>query len=311
MPQPSPVVLPHTATPMTPAGGPVGQVDPPVQSPVRQGRKIIVTSAKGGAGATVVAAWMAYALASGLAAQQGVTTTVPLVDADLMKADMSKMLGLWGHAPDVYAAPQLDERTVPSHLCPVPMIPGVQLLAGPNRPRVDQSASACLSTVLRLVRRHHPWTIVAGPSLAACDAELRETLLLDADLLIVVVSPNMLAISDTADALAMLCAPVSQGGAGYTAERVSIVLNHSNPADDLETDRVASLLRGWRLIGDVPIAGGFMAALDQGHFTIPDEVKGPIAQLVTTITSVPVPLAVPAGQTADTNRGMRWPRRRS
>jgi pilus assembly protein CpaE len=240
---------------------------------VTQGRLICVTSAKGGAGSTTVAANLAVLLGR----RNG--DTVCAVDLDVHHGDLQVLLDLRPRAGLAEVARDLAAREQGGNHEPVQWDDylvrhegGPWLLAAPPTP-LEASAlnEAGVSQVLAGLRASHNHIIVDVPP---SYGDLALTVYEGAERIVIVVSPEITALRRTRELLGVL------EGLHVPEERVVIVLNSLFERTVIDRARVEGFLR--RPVNvSIPFGGrAFLEAVNTGRPVVSSQKGKPVDALV-------------------------------
>jgi pilus assembly protein CpaE len=230
-----------------------------VAPPPALGRMVCVTSAKGGAGVTTVAANLAILLG-----RRDPSQRVCAVDLDLAHGDLQVLLDLRPPAGIAEAARELVARDADGELVPVQWNDylvrhegGPWLLAAPQTPLEASAVSdAGVSQVLAGLRTSHDHLVVDLPP---SYGELALTVHEAAERLVVVISPEITALRRTRELLGVL------EGLKVGDERVLLVLNEIFEKAPVDRARVEGFLH--RPVSAVIPFGGraFLEAVTSGR----------------------------------------------
>ena len=240
---------------------------------VTAGRMICVTSAKGGAGSTTVAANLAVLLGR----RNG--DTVCAVDLDVAHGDLQVLLDLRPRAGLAEVARDLSAREQGGQNEPVQWDDylvrhegGPWLLAAPPTP-LEASAlnEASVSQVLSGLRASHNHIVVDVPP---SYGELALTVYEAAERLVIVVSPEITALRRTRELLGVL------EGLNVGEERIVLVLNNLFERTVLDRARVEGFLR--RPVNvSIPFGGrAFLEAVNTGRPVVSSQKGKPTDALV-------------------------------
>lgn len=294
VPRPQSIEFPVAASvPHGPGGNPIATYASTNTGPDQEvgtlGKTLAIVAAKGGVGKTTLSLWVTQAIGAALGQAN---RTVGLIDANIGQADISKMLGLSGQTRDL--AHLADSRPVPERdldktLVHVPWL-NAYCLFGPREPMTvtTDAAITALSSSLRLMRRRFSWTIIDSPVGSSHDQIIRDFVIKEADLILIVVAPDEPTIEDTQIFLREISAPAIEGGMNYPMDRVAIVMNLSNPHAGMSLDDVEARLGRWRVLGEIPSVGGVQKDRNRGVVDVPPEAASIIAEVVSTVTTVHV-----------------------
>ncbi|TMD92861.1 MAG: response regulator [Chloroflexi bacterium] len=237
------------------------------------GRLICVTSAKGGAGTTTVAANLAVLLGR----RSG--DTVCAVDLDVAHGDLQVLLDLRPRAGLAEVARDLAAREQGGHHEPVQWDDylvrhegGPWLLAAPPTP-LEASAlnEAGVSQVIAGLRASHNHLVADVPP---SYGELALTVYEAAERLVIVVSPEITALRRTRELLGVL------EGLNVGEERVLLVLNNLFERTVLDRPRVEGFLRRPVNIS-IPYGGrAFLEAVNTGRPVVSSQKGKPVDALV-------------------------------
>lgn len=238
------------------------------------GRLVCVTSAKGGAGVTTVAANLAVLLD-----RRGQSQAVCALDLDVAHGDLQVLLDLRPRAGLAEAARDLagrDPQAVGDVAWDDYLVrhegTGPWLLAAPQTPLEASAVSeAGVSNVIAGLRRANDHIVVDVPP---SYAELALTVYEAAERIVVVVSPEITALRRTRELLGVL------EGLSVGEERVILVLNQLFERTVIDRARVEGFLR--RPVNViVPFGGrGFLEAVNTGRPVVNWQKGKPVDALV-------------------------------
>jgi pilus assembly protein CpaE len=242
-------------------------------APQTRARLVCVTSAKGGAGVTTIAANLAVLLGRRTPGQ-----AVCAIDLDLAHGDLQVLLDLRPRAGLAEAARELGSRdpgaegevTWDDYL--VRHEGGPWLLAAPQTPlEASAMTEAGVSQVISGLRRSHDHLVVDVPP---SYAELALTVYEAAERLVVVVSPEITALRRTRELLGVL------EGLGIAEERVLVVLNQLFERTTIDRARVEAFLRR-PVTAAIPFGGrAFLESVDTGRPVVTWQKGRPVDALV-------------------------------
>jgi pilus assembly protein CpaE len=235
------------------------------------GRMVVVCGAKGGAGKTVVSTSLAAAAARAYPGQ------VSLLDLDLQFGNVDLFMNLESERNIRSLGPvlqELDREAVNSVVQTTPS--GLRVLLPPAWPEdAEMFQAEDLSALLLFFKRTCPLTVVDtggrldSPLVAATQ---------DADLLLLVTTPALPSLRDTAKLIA------SFGRLDVTPDRMAVVVNHSAKASGFDPNIVG------RTLGQEPLAvlpfdpGAVDRASNQGQ-PVGEGTGGALADAVEDLTA--------------------------
>lgn len=233
------------------------------------GQVVVLTSAKGGAGVSSIAANVALAIA------QSSTPGVVAVDLDLEYGDLPMLVDVPPKAGVDELIDAIDHEGMP--VAPEDYVArhptGLRVLGAPRRPvdalRVGEHG---VTTLLNVLRAMHDTVLVDVPP-GFSDPAL--TALATADRVAVVVTPEVTALRRTLTLFEVL------RDLGVEEDRQLLVLNELVSSPELGRERVEGFLRR-RLPVAVPHAlGVFQRATTTGRPVVLDQPDHPVAQQLT------------------------------
>lgn len=189
---------------------------------------VAVFAPKGGVGKTTLAANLAWEFA--LLPQ----ATVALVDLDLACGDIATVLGLRPRATLADATAGADAALVDRLLTPTPR-DSLHVLAAPLTPQSAEEVLAETVASALLVLRDGRGAVVADTAPGFGDITL--TALDAATVILVVVTPDVVALRSTRQALDVL-----RSGLGYPPDKVRVILNRAGTGTGINAEAVADAL---------------------------------------------------------------------
>ena len=254
----------------------------------QQGRVLVVAAAKGGVGKTTVATWIATAIGEALGPKD---LRAGLLDLNAGQFDIGPKLGVAG-APDITS---LFDTKVTDALLDQAMvnIPGryVTALCGPSDAGVRQadigSTITAAKSALVLMRQRFPWTVIDTPAATLDHPIFTEIVLRQADLLLVVLPGDKVAINDCLTWMEGIEAPPQQGGSAFPAGRTALLLNMAGEHTGVTSADVEQMLRQRQitatLLGEIPRMDDVVYRANQGDMTAPVEAMSELANVLTSV----------------------------
>lgn len=248
--------------------------------PVKQdtGQVIVVMSAKGGSGKTVVATNLALLLT------RFDDKRVALVDADLQFGDVCLVLQLEPRFTLVNAAHEmhhLDPQLLESLLTDHPS--GLRVMAAPLEPAfADDISTESLMTVVELLRENYDYVIVDTASMLD---ELLLSLLERADVILQVVDMDLPSVKNAKLALETLRL------LKFPTSKVKLVLNRSNAKARLDDKEIEGALK-MSISAAIPSDGAVAASMNEGRPVVESAPKSRVAkgfESVAELIAGPVP----------------------
>lgn len=197
----------------------------PETRPAGYGHRIVVFSAKGGVGKTIIATNLAVGLAT------GTSNSIALVDADFSFGDVCLHLNMMPQTTVADIVPGLKE--LDSGLLSRVMVEhssGVKVLAPPARPEQAELVTVdVLQMLISALRRMFDYVIID------CHHSYHETnlaLLDQSDLILLVTTPEMGPVRNTRRFLRLA------DTMGYGRERILVVVNRSDSKVGIEVDDI-------------------------------------------------------------------------
>ncbi|MCX6033034.1 MAG: AAA family ATPase [Chloroflexi bacterium] len=248
------------------------------------GKVIVVTGAKGGSGASVIAANLGTMLAQAHADQ-----TVVLFDLDFHYGDQRVLLDMEPTASVLDLLPVIDELTpdaVGSAM--ITHKSGLRaLLAPPELHQADMVEPDMVRKMLVAMRAYYNWVVVDAPG----DLSDYELSALDfADKVLIVCTPDVLSIRRTRSML-----EVCQG-LGLAPAQINLVLNRIRKKDEIKPTEFHTLFNDYVVAAEIPDDPGFVQPrVDRGLPLAQDGDKMPVVkalqQIVSQLTPAPQPTA--------------------
>lgn len=250
----------------------------PIPSHKDEGQIIVVMSAKGGSGKTVVATNLALLLT------RFEDKKVALVDADLQFGDVCLVLQLEPRFTLVNAAHEmhhLDTQLLDSLLTDHPS--GLKVMAAPLEPAfADDISTESLINVVTLLRDTYDYVVVDTASMLD---ELLLSLLEKADVILQVVDMDLPSVKNAKlalETLRLLKFPMS---------KVKLVLNRSNAKARLDDKEIEGALK-MSISAAIPSDGAVAASMNEGRPVVESAPKSRVAkgfESVAEIIAGPVP----------------------
>lgn len=242
------------------------------------GQVIVVMSAKGGSGKTVVATNLALLLT------RFEDKRVALVDADLQFGDVCLVLQLEPRFTLVNAAHEmhhLDPQLLDSLLTDHPS--GLRVMAAPLEPAfADDISTESLMTVVELLRENYDYVVVDTASMLD---ELLLSLLERADVILQVVDMDLPSVKNAKLALETLRL------LKFPTSKVKLVLNRSNAKARLDDKEIEGALK-MSISAAIPSDGAVAASMNEGRPVVESAPKSRVAkgfESVAELIAGPVP----------------------
>jgi len=250
----------------------------PVATHKDEGQILVVMSAKGGSGKTVVATNLAILLTR----FEG--KRVALVDADLQFGDVCLVLQLEPRFTLVNAAHELhhlDSQLLESLLTDHPS--GLKVMAAPLEPAfADDISTESLITVVTLLRETYDYVIVDTASMLD---ELLLSLLEKADVILQVVDMDLPSVKNAKLALETLRL------LKFPTSKVKLILNRSNAKARLDDKEIEGALK-MSISAAIPSDGAVAASMNEGRPVVESAPKSRVAkgfESVAELIAGPVP----------------------
>jgi pilus assembly protein CpaE len=250
----------------------------PVATHKDEGQILVVMSAKGGSGKTVVATNLAILLTR----FEG--KKVALVDADLQFGDVCLVLQLEPRFTLVNAAHELhhlDSQLLESLLTDHPS--GLKVMAAPLEPAfADDISTESLITVVTLLRETYDYVIVDTASMLD---ELLLSLLEKADVILQVVDMDLPSVKNAKLALETLRL------LKFPTSKVKLILNRSNAKARLDDKEIEGALK-MSISAAIPSDGAVAASMNEGRPVVESAPKSRVAkgfESVAELIAGPVP----------------------
>ena len=230
--------------------GPVPEEDPETRQRLAEAldraRLVVITSAKGGEGASMVAANLATALADAPAGR------VAVIDTDPVFGDVGLMFDVPVDARGVDGDDVSDPEVVAGlTTCDAETGLDIVLPPRPVDPLAVLTGDALLALVGTVALDHDIVIVEAAPSLVA-DAGLAAT----ADLVLIVASPRLSGLKNAA-----ILTPTLLQLTGHRPDVVEVVLNHAD-RHERETSRIAEALHA-PVVATIPSDRGLGDGVDR------------------------------------------------
>ena len=238
---------------------------PPIIDQAREeGQLIVVMSAKGGSGKTVVATNLAMLLTR----FEG--KSVAMVDADLQFGDVCLVLQLEPRFTLVNAAHEmhhLDAQLLESLLTEHPS--GLKVMAAPLEPAfADDISTESLMTVVRLLKESYDYVVVDTASMLD---ELLLSLLERADVILQVVDMDLPSVKNAKLALETLRL------LKFPTSKVKLILNRSNAKARLDDKEIEGALK-MSIAAAIPSDGAVAASMNEGRPVVESAPKSRVAK---------------------------------
>ncbi|HUP16955.1 MAG TPA: AAA family ATPase [Acidimicrobiia bacterium] len=250
----------------------------PVATHKDEGQIIVVMSAKGGSGKTVVATNL------GMLLTRFEDKKVVLVDADLQFGDVCLVLQLEPRFTLVNAAHELhhlDPQLLESLLTDHPS--GLKVMAAPLEPAfADDISTESLITVVTLLRETYDYVIVDTASMLD---ELLLSLLEKADVILQVVDMDLPSVKNAKLALETLRL------LKFPTSKVKLILNRSNAKARLDDKEIEGALK-MSISAAIPSDGAVAASMNEGRPVVESAPKSRVAkgfESVAELIAGPVP----------------------
>ena len=229
-----------------------------------EGRLIIVSSAKGGSGKTVIATNMALLLN-----RIGDKKTV-LIDADLQFGDVCLLLQIEPRFTMVNAAHelhQLDAALLDSLLTDHPS--GVKVLAAPLEPAfADDITTAGLMQMIDLLQESYDYVVVDTASMLD---ELLLSLIEKADDVLMIVDMDLPSLKNAKLALETLRL------LKFSTTNIRLVMNRNNAKNKLNNKEIEGALK-MEIAASVPSDASIPNSVNEGRPVVETEPKGKVAK---------------------------------
>ncbi|HEY7582679.1 MAG TPA: AAA family ATPase [Acidimicrobiia bacterium] len=237
---------------------------PALQEPREEGQLIVVMSAKGGSGKTVVATNLALLLT------RFQDKKVAMVDADLQFGDVCLVLQLEPRFTLVNAAHEmhhLDAQLLESLLTEHPS--GLRVMAAPLEPAfADDISTEALMNVVALLKENHDYVVVDTASMLD---ELLLSLLERADVILQVVDMDLPSVKNAKLALETLRL------LKFPTSKVKLVLNRSNAKARLDDKEIEGALK-MSIAAAIPSDGAVAASMNEGRPVVESAPKSRVAK---------------------------------
>ena len=237
---------------------------PALQEPREEGQLIVVMSAKGGSGKTVVATNLALLLT------RFPGKKVAMVDADLQFGDVCLVLQLEPRFTLVNAAHEmhhLDAQLLESLLTEHPS--GLKVMAAPLEPAfADDISTESLMNVVALLKENHDYVVVDTASMLD---ELLLSLLERADVILQVVDMDLPSVKNAKLALETLRL------LKFPTSKVKLVLNRSNAKARLDDKEIEGALK-MSIAAAIPSDGAVAASMNEGRPVVESAPKSRVAK---------------------------------
>ena len=237
---------------------------PALQEPRGEGQLIVVMSAKGGSGKTVVATNLALLLT------RFPGKSVAMVDADLQFGDVCLVLQLEPRFTLVNAAHEmhhLDAQLLESLLTEHPS--GLKVMAAPLEPAfADDISTESLMNVVALLKENHDYVVVDTASMLD---ELLLSLLERADVILQVVDMDLPSVKNAKLALETLRL------LKFPTSKVKLVLNRSNAKARLDDKEIEGALK-MSIAAAIPSDGAVAASMNEGRPVVESAPKSRVAK---------------------------------
>ena len=237
---------------------------PALHEPREEGQLIVVMSAKGGSGKTVVATNLALLLT------RFPGKKVAMVDADLQFGDVCLVLQLEPRFTLVNAAHEmhhLDAQLLESLLTEHPS--GLKVMAAPLEPAfADDISTESLMNVVALLKENHDYVVVDTASMLD---ELLLSLLERADVILQVVDMDLPSVKNAKLALETLRL------LKFPTSKVKLVLNRSNAKARLDDKEIQGALK-MSIAAAIPSDGAVAASMNEGRPVVESAPKSRVAK---------------------------------
>ena len=237
---------------------------PALQESREEGQLIVVMSAKGGSGKTVVATNLALLLT------RFPGKKVAMVDADLQFGDVCLVLQLEPRFTLVNAAHEmhhLDAQLLESLLTEHPS--GLRVMAAPLEPAfADDISTESLMTVVALLKENHDYVVVDTASMLD---ELLLSLLERADVILQVVDMDLPSVKNAKLALETLRL------LKFPTSKVKLILNRSNAKARLDDKEIEGALK-MSIAAAIPSDGAVAASMNEGRPVVESAPKSRVAK---------------------------------
>ncbi len=237
---------------------------PALHEPREEGQLIVVMSAKGGSGKTVVATNLALLLT------RFPGKKVAMVDADLQFGDVCLVLQLEPRFTLVNAAHEmhhLDAQLLESLLTEHPS--GLKVMAAPLEPAfADDISTESLMNVVALLKENHDYVVVDTASMLD---ELLLSLLERADVILQVVDMDLPSVKNAKLALETLRL------LKFPTSKVKLVLNRSNAKARLDDKEIEGALK-MSIAAAIPSDGAVAASMNEGRPVVESAPKSRVAK---------------------------------
>ncbi|MGH8924427.1 MAG: AAA family ATPase [Acidimicrobiia bacterium] len=239
-------------------------IPPALHEPREEGQLIVVMSAKGGSGKTVVATNLALLLTR----FEG--KRVAMVDGDLQFGDVCLVLQLEPRFTLVNAAHEmhhLDAQLLESLLTEHPS--GLKVMAAPLEPAfADDISTESLMTVVSLLKENYDYVVVDTASMLD---ELLLSLLERADVILQVVDMDLPSVKNAKLALETLRL------LKFPTSKVKLVLNRSNAKARLDDKEIEGALK-MSIAAAIPSDGAVAASMNEGRPVVESAPKSRVAK---------------------------------